>query len=217
MAFTLTSGAPALVIGGPPRVNLMPRAEVERRQRNGLLRRWLWGLVAALAVVVLAVAAAFVLQAAAAVRLVTEQARTTTLLSQIAELQPVSKKIALQDELSGFRSQAMATDLVWSNLVGAVEPALPAGVSLTGFALVPGGAPVGDDPTAELGASGQLTLTSTAPTEIVAVVRSLRGVPGIRTVDVWSAQSDEAGFAYTLRITYDQSFYTGAYAAEVTE
>ena len=53
------AAAPALAVGGPPRVNLMPRAETERRAAAALLRRWLWCLVAALAVVAIAVAGAF--------------------------------------------------------------------------------------------------------------------------------------------------------------
>ena len=213
MAFTLTrTSAPSLVVGGAPRVNLLPRAVTERRERNQLLRKWGWAIVGALAVVVIAVGAAFALQAAASLRLATEQARTNSLHGQIAELAPVRQKLALQEELGGFRAEAMASDLTWANLVGAIQPSLPGGVTLAGFSLTPGGAPTGDDPSAEVGASGELTLTSPAPTEIVTVVRALRQIPGIRTVDVWGAESDEAGFAYTLRITYDQSFYTKAFA-----
>lgn len=210
----LLASGPSLVVGAAPRVNLLPRAEVERRARGALLRRWVWALVGALLVVVLAVAAGFALQAGAALRLVDEQARTNVLLSQIAELQPVRQKLELRTELETFRTDAMATDLAWSQLTAAVEPVLPGGVTLAGFVLTPGGSPAGEDPALEVGASGQLTLTSPTPAEIVTVVRALRDAPGVRTVDVWDTQSDEAGFAYTVRITYDQSFYTGDYAAE---
>lgn len=208
---------PTLTVGAAPRVNLMPRAEVERRGRNVLLRRWIWGLVAALAVVVIAAGAAFWMLFTAQLRLASENLRTQALITQIAELQPVSEKLALEKDLTTFRTGAMATDLTWTTLVTSVQSALPVGVALTGFSLVPGGAPVGEDPAGEIGASGTLTLTSQTPAEIVTLVRSLRPIPGVVVVDGWEATTAEGGFTYLLRIVFDQSVYTGAYAEEATE
>lgn len=53
--------ASALVLARVPRVNLMPGAEIERRARESLARRWLIALVAIVAAVALACAAAVLL------------------------------------------------------------------------------------------------------------------------------------------------------------
>lgn len=211
------ASAPALTVGAAPRVNLMPRSERERRGRNALLRRWAWGLVAALLVVVLAAAGASALQLMAQQRLALENARTQTLLTQIAELQPVSRKLALEEDLAGFRSAAMASDLEWSGLLSTVQTVLPPGVTVDGFVFAPGGVPATDDPATEIGAFGELTLWSQTPTEIVTLVRALRPIPSVLQVDGWEAKAEEAGYAYVLRIAFDQTVYTHAFAEEAAE
>lgn len=206
--------APALTVGGPPRVNLLPRAVTASRQRASLLRTWLLGLLAALGVVLVATGGAYALQLTAQQGLDQANADTVRLLGEVAALQPVNEKLKLESELGDYRTQAMATDLTWATLVSSVEPALPADTVLAGFTLVPGGNPVGDDPALEIGAAGELTITSTTPTQIVDIVRALRTVPGILSVDGWESTTDTLGYSYLLRIVFDQSSYTGAFAEE---
>lgn len=206
--------APALTVGGPPRVNLLPRAVTASRQRASLLRTWLLGLLAALGVVLVATGGAYALQLTAQQSLDRANADTVRLLGEVAALQPVNEKLKLESELGDYRTQAMGTDLTWATLVSSVEPALPADTVLAGFTLVPGGNPVGDDPALEIGAAGELTITSTTPTQIVDIVRALRTVPGILSVDGWESTTDTLGYSYLLRIVFDQSSYTGAFAEE---
>ncbi|WP_447949633.1 hypothetical protein [Microbacterium aurum] len=206
--------APALTVGGPPRVNLLPRAVTASRQRASLLRTWLLGLLAALGVVLVATGGAYALQLTAQQGLDQANADTVRLLGEVAALQPVNEKLKLESELGDYRTQAMGTDLTWATLVSSVEPALPADTVLAGFTLVPGGNPVGDDPALEIGAAGELTITSTTPTQIVDIVRALRTVPGILSVDGWESTTDTLGYSYLLRIVFDQSSYTGAFAEE---
>ena len=208
------AAAPALTIGGPPRVNLLPRAVTASRQRASLLRTWLLGLLAALGVVLVATGGAYALQLTAQQSLDRANADTVRLLGEVAALQPVNEKLKLESELGDYRTQAMGTDLTWATLVSSVEPALPADTVLAGFTLVPGGNPVGDDPALEIGAAGELTITSTTPTQIVDIVRALRTVPGILSVDGWESTTDTLGYSYLLRIVFDQSSYTGAFAEE---
>ncbi len=201
-------------IGGLPRVNLLPRREIERRAQMSLLRRWGWGLAAALLVVVLVTAGAFVLQAGASLRLAQENARTNTLLSQVAALQPVRDKLTLESELVGYRAQAMGADLTWGTVVATAEKALPDDVILAGFALTAGALPLGDDPTLEVGAVGTLTLASDSTLDLVPYVRALRQQPGVLSTvsDGWALQADGAGYLYTVSLGIDQSVYTGAFA-----
>jgi len=211
------SAAPTLVLGAAPRVNLMPRAELDRRANRRLIARWGRVIVVALLIVVAASGVTFWLQSSAQHGLDAENARTTDLLGQMAALQPVSAKLLLETELQTLRVDAMAADLPWASLLSTVSEALPESVSVSGFALTAGGAPTGDDPTAEIGSHGTLSLTSENSTDVVALVRKLRGLDGVRSVDSWSASAETGSFDYTVRIVFDQSFYTGDFDEEVAE
>lgn len=203
--------------GAAPRVNLMPRAETERRERTRLAKRWIGALVGALLAVVAASGLAFGLQVVAAQRLAMEQARTTSLLGQLAELEDVQRALDLESDLRNFRADAMATDLRWSPLIATVQEQLPPGVTITGFSLAPGPVPQGDDPSAAVGVSGTLTLSSATPTEIVPLVRALRPLPAVLEADGWQATAENGEYSYEIRIALDQSVYTGAYAEEDAE
>ncbi len=209
MALASTSG---LIVGGAPRVNLLPRAVTERRERASLLRKWGWGLVAALAIVVVAAIVGFVMQLGAQQHLAAENTRTNALLTQVAALQPVNEKLKLETELTDFRAQAMGTDLAWTGLFDALRGALPADVGVVEYSLAPGGLPQTDAPDSEIGAQGTVTFTSATPTDIVALIRSVRTLPGILDADGWGNTLSGSEYRYELRVTFDQTVYSGVYA-----
>ena len=209
-----TAKGSAMAIGGAPQVNLMPRSETERRRTSALVRRWITALIGALALVAAATAGAFWLQLTAVQGLVAENARTQGLLSQLAELSDVQSQLDLQSELTTFRGDAMATELRWGALVGTVGSVLPEGVTITGFSLAPAGMPRGDDPAAEVGATGSVTLASAGPQQVVPLVRAVRGLPGVIEADGWAVDATDTGFTYELRIAFDQSVYAGAHDEE---
>ena len=66
----------------PARVNLMPRSEVARRERDKLTRAWVWGVLGAILIALLIVVAAFWLKWSADQRLAAEQAQTNELLTR---------------------------------------------------------------------------------------------------------------------------------------
>jgi hypothetical protein len=213
------AAAAAVAFGDPalPRVNLMPRTEIDRREKKSLVRRWVGAIVAALLFVAVISASALWLQVTAAFGLVAETARTEALLTELAGLSDVRATVDLQAELTDFRRDAMATDLQWSGLVAAVNGVLPPGVVVSGFSLSPGGMPQGEDPAVEIGAGGSIFLTSATPQEIVPLIRAVRPLPGILEADGWQQTSEEGLYEYELRVAFDQSVYTGAYAEEVSE
>lgn len=213
----IRKAVPAYAFGGLPRVNLMPRAAIERRARSTLLARWLWGLVTTILVVALIAGGAYAIQAAAQSRLAQEQSRTTELVSQMAALQPVRQKLTLQAELGAFRATAMGIDLAWRDVFTMIDSVLSKEVVVTGFTLSPGALPIGEDPTAEVGAQGDLVLSSAEPADIVSIVRSLRAVPQVLSADVWGQVYEDSHYAYTLRIQVDQTIYSGAFAKEVEQ
>lgn len=211
------ASATALTVGGAPRVNLLPRAVTERRERAALIRKWGWGLVGALAVVVLAGAGTYMLQLSAQQRLDAENARTNDLLMQVAALQPVSQKIRLETELADFRAQAMGTDVDWAELLLTVSSALPVDVGVVEYTLTPGGLILDDAPEASMGAQGTIKFTSASPTDIVALIRTMRGLPGVLDADGWGNTLSGTEYMYELRLVFDQTVYTGDFAAEVDQ
>lgn len=202
---------------GMPRLNLMPRVEVARRERESLTRRWVWAALGAIVVTLLIIAAAFALKFLADQRLVAEQARTNDLLVQLSALSEVSQALATEHELTQYRSEAMAADFAWAPVISKVTGILPAEVTLTGFDLTSGGAPQGDEPESEEGLVGTFAFDSPNPIDIVAAVRSLRGVDGVLYADgqaVTASTVIEGHYAYELTVTFDQTIYSNAYASE---
>lgn len=209
---------PAVAAGAVPRVNLMPRAETERRERDALARRWGIGVLAAILVVILSVTAAFWLKWTAEQRLAAQQLRTTELLTELAALSDVSQALSLRTELRNFRADAMVADLSWSELFADVSAALPAGVAVSGFDLLVGGASVGDDPESEVAMTGTLELTSASPDGMASAARALSQVTGVLQVNPLDVTSELEGdvrtYIYRLGTTFDQTVYSGAFAEE---
>lgn len=208
------AGLPSTARVNLPRVDLMPRAETERRARSRVARRWSLAVLVAFAFVVAASAFAFAMQIAATARLAMENARTTSLLSELAALSDVRDALELEAELVAFRTDAMANDVAWLPLLDRLQPAFPAGSAVVGFHLEPAGVPQGDEPTAEIGATGTLTVVSTTFDDVTALVRAIRPLTGVVVVDGWSSRFENGAYRHELRIALDQSVYTGDYAVE---
>jgi hypothetical protein len=195
----------------------MPRSEVARRERDKLVRLWVWVVLGAIVVALLIIAGSFAFKFFADQRLAAEQAQTNALLTEIASLSDVSQALATESELTGFRADAMASDLAWTPVIAKVTGILPADATLTGFDLAVGGAPQGDDPTAEAGVTGTISVDSPTPLDIVAIIRSLRTVDGVLYADGQSVTSSQVAadrYAYQLNVVFDQSVYSNQYATE---
>jgi hypothetical protein len=200
---------------GIPRINLMPRSEVARRERDKLVRLWVWIVLGSIVVALLIIAGAFTVKFFADQRLAAEQARTNALLTEVAALSDVSQALAAQTELTDFRAEALANDLAWTPVIAKVTGILPPDTVLTGFDVAVGGVPQGDDPALEPGVAGTITIDSATPLDIVAIIRALRQVDGVLAADgrsVTSSQVAEGRFAYQLDVAFDQSVYSHAFA-----
>ncbi|WP_169582758.1 MULTISPECIES: hypothetical protein [Microbacterium] len=211
----------SVAVGGVPRVNLMPRSEIARRERETLVRRWLWGVLAAIVVALLIIGGAVFVKWAADQRLTAEQAESSRLLSELAALAEVSQALATERELTAFRAESMGADFAWAPVFASVEGSLPSDAQMVGFDLIGGGIPQGADPTLEAGLVGTIVVGSRNPVDIVAVARELRTVPGVILADAVSVTESSVApgsFVYELTVVYDQSIYSGKYApAEVSE
>lgn len=210
------------IAGSIPRVNLMPRVELERRQQAALIRRWGWGVVIALAVVVVVVVGAFGMKWMADQSLVAEQQRSAALQSQLTSLSKVSQALATDEQLGAFSTEARAADIDWTTTLSSIAAVMPAGVQLTGFDLTTGALPVkGASAASAPGLTGQLTMSSATPLDITPVIRSLRDVHGVISADGQGLTSTTAGstpggspsYTYQLTVEFDQSLYTAAKGA----
>lgn len=204
-------------LSGAPRVNLMPRSETARRERDQLVRLWVWIVLGAIVVAFLIIAGAFAFKFIADQRLVAEQTRTNVLLTEIASLSEVSGALATESELTAYRTDAMATDLAWTPVVGKISSVLPADTAITGVDLAVGGAPQGADPTVEQGLVGTVTFDSPTPIDIVPLIRSLRGVEGVLYADGQSVTTNPTTggrYTYLLAVQFDQTVYSNQYAPE---
>ncbi len=207
-----------LVVGGMPRVDLMPAAELERRYRRGLLRRWGIGLLAAALVTVLVIAGAMALRIVAETRLAAERARTDASIAEIAALSEVGDTVRTLDDLEAFRTEAMLPDFEWARLIDAVGQTLPANVRIVGFDVTTGAGPDPDaaDAASAPGATVLLTLSSPVPFDIVPAIRNIRPLPSILAADGREVRYEESGndYRYELTILTDQEAYSGRYAPE---
>ncbi|PJJ73244.1 hypothetical protein CLV46_2830 [Diaminobutyricimonas aerilata] len=162
-----------LVVGGSPRVDLLP-VEIRERERDKVVRRWMI-IGAALAVIV--VGGAYGLFSFVALQVQSElqlaQARTDDLLTQ--QLQYTDVRV-VENELAVSRAAARvgtATEIDWTAYVAAATAALPAGATITGVS-VEGASPLESltQPTVPLGAGRIATMQLTA---------SFGGVPDYAT------------------------------------
>lgn len=207
---------PPSQVGQPPRVNLLPASEVGRRERRRLVRNWLLGIVATLAVLTVAVVAAFGVRMAADLRLAAELQRTEELTIEQTKYTEVAQNVAARSELGDYRSQALSNDLAWAALYSDITAVLPGGVSVRHYDLTAGAAPVADaDPKLTPGVSGTITCRSTDAADQRAAVVALRRIDGALAVDAGKLSWVEADNTYEFDISFvaSQSRYTGRFAA----
>lgn len=224
--------SPPLVYGAAPRVNLLPPAERERRERAALTRRWARIAAGAVLVVLLATAAMVLLEHSARAGLDRERDRTTALVQQLAHYRGVSTATQDRSRYQAYRTNAMATDLSWSDLFNALQAKVPEGAAITGFDAVTAigtagtaaGSGTAPSAAASAGATGavappgtavQLTLTVTSkrPLAQQALVAALEKVPGVLAVDLVGLSSESyPSYTATSTVFLDSSVYSRRYA-----
>ena len=206
-------------VGGTPRVNLLPRPEIERRERAALARRWAVAIVVAVLVVAAVSAGAYVLNVAAGQRLAAENARTTDLLVQLGDLSDVSKIRATQRDLEAFRTEAMGADVAWAPVYAVFDEVIPGEGTVIGWDLTTGPLPGDGQPQDQVGVTGTVTVSSLVPMDIVTMVRSLRTQEGVTDADgaLLEKDANTPEYEYTLTATFDQSVYTGDFAEKKDE
>ena len=131
----LTLGRPSvdasLILGGMPRVRLLPREVGEGQKTRALRRRLLAGLVVIVVVAILAtVGATFALFAANA-QLANEQSRSALLAASRAKFGDVTKLQSQVDQIVTSQPLADAGEILWAPYVQEIQASLPEGTTIT--------------------------------------------------------------------------------------
>lgn len=133
----ITLGRPSadasLILGGMPRVHLLPR-EVGAGQRTRALRRRLLAALAVVVVIAIAatVGATFALFTASA-QLANEQARSSLLAASRAKYGDVTKLQSQVDQIVTSRPLADAGEILWAPYLQEIQASLPSGTTVTAF------------------------------------------------------------------------------------
>ncbi|MEV7619531.1 hypothetical protein AB0N59_05255 [Microbacterium sp. NPDC089321] len=210
-----------------PRVNLLPRSEIERRERDRLGGTWVRVVIGAVILAALLVGAAFAWNAFAQQRLLAERTKTTELLGEISALSEVSQALSTERELIDFRAESMGSDIVWASVLNRVQDAVPRGDALIGFELTPGAVPAALPAEADqeardeaaskaVGLTGTVTVQSAGPENMIPFTDALRKIEGVAVSDARALSSGEF-YQYVVDITFDQSVYSGQYGTSDEE
>lgn len=212
------SASSALVIGGLPRVDLLPtEVLVDRRQRAGVRRAWL-GVV----VVAVAVGAAIVLASASGMQADSQLAEvrqeTSTLLVQQQQYRDVRATETQSELLRAAQTVGGSTEIDWQSTLQRVQNSLPAGVAITGVQ-IDSATPLEAYAQATTPLQGQrvatLTIDASSPTlpSVPAWLDSVKGIPGFVDANANSVTLDSSTNVYTVDMTIhlDDDVYDGKY------
>ncbi len=210
-----------LVVGGVPRVDLLPtEVLIDRRQRAVVRRAWLGVVVVAVAVgagVVLASASA--MQADA--QLVAAREQTDSLLVEQQQYREVRSAETQSELLRAAQQVGGSTEIDWQTTLQRVQDSLPAGVTITGVQ-IDSATPLEAYAQATGPLQGQrvatLTIDAASPTlpSVPAWLDSVKGLRGFVDANANSVTLDTSTNVYTVDMTIhlDEKVYDGKYAAK---
>jgi hypothetical protein len=218
------AGQAGLVVGGIPRIDLLP-PEVRARLRSRALRRGLGVLVVAVVVATAAGSALAVLNAAtSAGALAAEQARTQTLLAQQVEFVEVTQLANAKAGIEQAQLVGSSTEILWPAYIDAINATLPAG-SKIGTLTVTASSPITLVPQPALPlqvprvATVQLTVDAPDLATVSAWISRLPDLPGFADATLTSIERLETGVKATVTINVTDAAFANRFveAPEGTE
>jgi Tfp pilus assembly protein PilN len=206
------SARDGVVVGGFPRVSLLPPSVVEEARERSVTRRFAFAVVGVLVVAGLGVLATTWLATQARAELAAAQQETATLTAEQARYRESEELAGLLATLEDARAYATSTEIDWTAYIAKVSATMPAGtrldeVSVSASApwetpLAPSGPLRGD-----VAGTLKLRVTSSTEAELTTWVRSLETLPGYadsslddRTADTGS-ESESGTVEYTASVT----------------
>lgn len=195
-----------LILGGEPRVDLLPPEVLKRRQAKAVQRSLGIGMVGLLAIVLAGTAAATFVSGQAQEQLVAEQSRTTELLAEQTQYGEIRTAQAQVDLVKAAQQVGVSTEIDWKAYLQAVQATLPASVAIESV-MVDSATPIVlyPQPTVPLQgarvATVDFTASSTALPDVPAWLNGLTTLPGFADALPGSVTLDETTNVYTVTIT----------------
>jgi len=198
-----------------PRVNLIPRAELERRRSRRAARAWLVALIIAALLAIGMVGGAWAAKELAGRKLAQEQQRTGALAEQLEGYRDVSGALRAQESLTRMRATAMGADLSWTALIDSIRRQLPDGVTL-GWYTIASGPAVGDE-AETAGPSGTITVMTQNLALLTTAAEAIRDGDAVSMIALQHTEATEGVVVATFEIAFTSVVNSGAYAREATE
>ncbi len=221
MTLTSRSRGDELVVGGTPRVDLLPPEVRARRKARALRRSLLLGVVGVAAVVALAVAGSFAYSLQAGVALATEQKRTTDLLAQQTKFADVRNTQDLIALIKAAQEVGASTEIDWKDYLDKIQGTLPGTVTVKTVAIDSASPLVAfQQGTTPLEGPRVASLKFTATTDsfpsMPQWLSALETLPGYVDATPDSVSRDEGSGVYTVSITMhlNSDVYDGRFSAK---
>lgn len=205
------------VVGGLPRVDLLP-PEVRAERRSGVAVRRAWmGVVGVAAIAGIAVGGATLRSMEAQDALLSAQADTQQLLleqGRYTEVRDVKNEITL---LSAAQAVGGATEIAWPSYLAQIQATLPAGVTISSIT-IDQASPIEDYTQADTPLQGARigTVTFTAQSETLPSVPDwldgLTALPGYTDATPGTVSLEEDVYEATVIMHIDQRAFSNRFA-----
>jgi hypothetical protein len=208
-----------LVLGGAPRVELLP-PEVALQEKARSTRRGLIGLFIVVLLIVIGGYGAAVLHGQQAQSdLAAAQARTGAIQAERQKYGAVTTTDALITDIGSARTLGASTEIIWSNMLDSIRASLPGGVTITSAtmkgtapwetALTPAG-PLREPRIATI----SLVISSPTIFDATDIVRSLVSVPGFADATPDTVTGGTDGYSTTITLNVNDKALSGRFAAK---
>lgn len=130
------------MLGGPPRVHLLPPEIEGQRKVRAFRRSALAVLAATVLLVIVAIGAAYLLLAASLAQQASAQAQGLQLATQIKKYSSVTGVQTQVDNITSAQPIAVKGEILWEPYIASIQATLPAGVVITNIVSMLDPAPV---------------------------------------------------------------------------
>ncbi len=211
-----------LILGGEPRVFLLPPEAALREKARGMRRLSVLLLVLILVIVGAGYGWAFFQNADAQSALAASKAQTQSLVTQRQKYAKATTVAARVSDVEDSKKVGTSTEVLWADLIASVRSSLPAGV-LIESATMKARAPW--EP--ELAPAGPLreprvatiTIVISSPTilDATAIVRSLVNVPGFADATPDSVTEADGLYSTSVTLNVNKKALSNRFATDTTE
>lgn len=212
---------PGLVLGGEPRVFLLPPEAALREKARGMRRLSILLLILVIVAVGVGYGWAFYRNSSAQDALAAAQAQTQSLVGQRQKYAKATTVASLVSGVAESKKLGASTEVLWADLMDAVRSSLPEGVLIESATmkarapwepeLMPAG-PLRQPRVATL----NIVITSPTILDATAIVRSLVNVPGFADATPDSVTEGAGTYSTTVTLNVSEKALSNRFAKDAT-